>query len=76
MHCAMIHFSGANRSADPRKLFEILLCPQDQPWRIDSVLADDKTPRPFAIINPREHQLFRSSRSQRLARIRKALDET
>ncbi|MEM1189399.1 MAG: phytanoyl-CoA dioxygenase family protein [Pseudomonadota bacterium] len=76
MHCATIHSSSANQSTEARKLFEILLCPQEQPWRIDNVLADEKTRCAFGSINPREHQLFRSSRGQRLARIRKALDDT
>ena len=75
MHCALIHYSEENQLSQARKLFEILLCPEEQPWRIDNILPSESTSNVFGKLNPREYRLFKSGRIQRLNSIRNILDQ-
>lgn len=75
MHCATVHYSNENNTNAPRTLFEILLCPEQQAWRIDTVCAEQSSTSVFGDINPRELTLFKSSRAQRLQKIRQILDD-
>lgn len=74
MHCATIHCSGINHSERTRDIFEILLCPSTQPWRIDDISSGRRSDSVFSRINPKGITLFKSGRSQRLAAIRGILD--
>ena len=75
MHCALIHHSRQNDNSVARKVFEILLCPEEQPWRIDTVSESDSTTSPFGDLDPSQHQLFLSGRGQRLQKIRDILNQ-
>ena len=70
MHCATTHFSNRNVSSSDRDIFEILLCPTEQPWRIDSVLPNPSGARLFSQNLRGAEDLFTSSRTQRLAAMR------
>lgn len=73
MHCATIHHSPANHSDQDRKLFEVLLCHETQPWRIDTLDNSEQNNSPFPNINPTDYELFKSSRVQRLNQLRQDL---
>lgn len=75
MHCALIHHSRENYDEKPRKVFEVLLCPEEQPWRIDTISQDKSSRSFFNDLDPSDHQLFKSGRAQRLSEIRKILDQ-
>lgn len=75
MHCATAHFSPENRTNCSRDLLEILLCPSEQPWRIDDILSSAPQKSYFEKLNPDSIKIFKSSRGQRLQMIRKILDQ-
>lgn len=74
MHCATTHYSPINHSHQPRELFEILLCHAAQPWRIDTCDNKKQNSSPFPAIDPKDYELFRSSRVQRLNQLRQDIE--